>query len=100
MCLIVWFNLSEIFYISFSLSCRSWRVRKEHHRETDEDPACQWLQCRVSIVTRKENPGVAEHVCINQKFKISVNIYTLYTPSSKGPANMEHCGWLRYGVLL
>lgn len=48
--LVVWFNMSQILNISLSSSYRSWRVRKEHHRETDEDPACQWLQCRVSIV--------------------------------------------------
>lgn len=35
--------------ISLSVSLRSWRVRKEHHSETNEDPARQRLQCRVSV---------------------------------------------------
>lgn len=42
-------NRFLIFLIS-SLSRRSGRVRKEHHRETDEDTSCQRLQCRVSMI--------------------------------------------------
>lgn len=42
-----------ILLLSF-LSPRSWRVRKEHHRETDENPSCQRLQYRVSICDMRE----------------------------------------------